>query len=162
MHVFDLDIEINKMLETDLSSVVSIERNSYDYPWNENIFRDCLLSGYTCVVAKKSDLIVGYAILSSALNEAHILNFCIDKGYRNLGFGHQLLDFLINQSKVNSIEKIFLEVRPSNIKAIALYIKKGFEKIAKRPSYYRHVNGREDADVYLLYTSKIGYLDIQY
>ncbi|MDA9109046.1 ribosomal protein S18-alanine N-acetyltransferase [Woeseiaceae bacterium] len=162
MHVFDLDIEINKMLETDLSSVVSIERNSYDYPWNENIFRDCLLSGYTCVVAKKSDLIVGYAILSSALDEAHILNFCIDKGYRNLGFGHQLLDFLINQSKVNSIEKIFLEVRPSNIKAIALYIKKGFEKIAKRPSYYRHVNGREDADVYLLYTSKIGYLDIQY
>jgi ribosomal-protein-alanine N-acetyltransferase len=150
------------MLETDLSSVVSIERNSYDYPWNENIFRDCLLSGYTCVVAKKSDLIVGYAILSSALDEAHILNFCIDKGYRNLGFGHQLLDFLINQSKVNSIEKIFLEVRPSNIKAIALYIKKGFEKIAKRPSYYRHVNGREDADVYLLYTSKIGYLDIQY
>ena len=162
MHVFDLDIEINKMLETDLSSVVSIERNSYDYPWNENIFRDCLLSGYTCVVAKKSDLIVGYAILSSALDEAHILNFCIDKGYRNLGFGHQLLDFLINQSKVNGIEKIFLEVRPSNIKAIALYIKKGFEKIAKRPSYYRHVNGREDADVYLLYTSKIGYLDIQY
>ena len=162
MHVFDLDIEINKMLETDLSSVVSIERNSYDYPWNVNIFRDCLLSGYTCVVAKKSDLIVGYAILSSALDEAHILNFCIDKGYRNLGFGHQLLDFLINQSKVNSIEKIFLEVRPSNIKAIALYIKKGFEKIAKRPSYYRHVNGREDADVYLLYTSKIGYLDIQY
>lgn len=162
MHVFDLDIEINKMLETDLSSVVSIERNSYDYPWNENIFRDCLSSGYTCVVAKKSDLIVGYAILSSALDEAHILNFCIDKGYRNLGFGHQLLDFLINQSKVNSIEKIFLEVRPSNIKAIALYIKKGFEKIAKRPSYYRHVNGREDADVYLLYTSKIGYLDIQY
>ena len=162
MHVFDLDIEITKMLEVDLPSVVGIERNSYDYPWNENIFRDCLLSGYTCVVAKKSDLIVGYAILSSALNEAHILNFCIDKGYRNLGFGHQLLDYLINQSKVNGTEKIFLEVRPSNIKAIALYIKKGFEKIAKRPSYYRHVNGREDADVYLLYTSKIGYLDIQY
>jgi ribosomal-protein-alanine N-acetyltransferase len=162
MHVFDLDIEITKMLEVDLLSVVGIERNSYDYPWNENIFRDCLLSGYTCVVAKKSDLIVGYAILSSALNEAHILNFCIDKGYRNLGFGHQLLDYLINQSKVNGTEKIFLEVRPSNIKAIALYIKKGFEKIAKRPSYYRHINGREDADVYLLYTSKIGYLDIQY
>ncbi|MFQ3334197.1 MAG: ribosomal-protein-alanine N-acetyltransferase [Woeseiaceae bacterium] len=162
MHVFDLDIEITKMLEVDLPSVVGIERNSYDYPWNENIFRDCLLSGYTCVVAKKSDLIVGYAILSSALNEAHILNFCIDKGYRNLGFGHQLLDYLINQSKVNGTEKIFLEVRPSNIKAIALYIKKGFEKIAKRPSYYRHINGREDADVYLLYTSKIGYLDIQY
>ena len=75
MHVFDLDIEITKMLEVDLPSVVGIERNSYDYPWNENIFRDCLLSGYTCVVAKKSDLIVGYAILSSALNEAHILNF---------------------------------------------------------------------------------------
>tara|TARA_B100000767_G_C19651293_1_gene486846 strand:- start:256 stop:744 length:489 start_codon:yes stop_codon:yes gene_type:complete len=162
MQVFDLDIKINKMLEIDIPNVVSIERNSYDYPWNENIFRDCLLSGYTSVVVKKANLIVGYAILSSAVDEAHILNFCIDEDYRSLGFGDQLLDYLIDQSKASGTKKIFLEVRPSNVKAIALYIKKGFEKIAKRPSYYRHINGREDADVYILYTSKIGYLDIQY
>jgi ribosomal-protein-alanine N-acetyltransferase len=162
MQVFDLNIEINLMHDVDLSTVASIERKSYDYPWSENIFRDCLSSGYTCLVAKRNDLLVGYTILSFALNEAHILNFCIDKDHRNLGFGDKLLDFLIAKSRSEGAEKIFLEVRPSNKKAIALYLKKGFEKIAKRSSYYKHAHGREDADIYLLYISKIGYLDIQY
>ena len=162
MQIVDLSIGISSMHNSDLSAVASIERRSYDFPWSENIFKDCLLSGYICLVAKRNDLLVGYTILSFALDEAHILNFCIDKDHRNLGFGDKMLDFLIAKSQSEGVGKIFLEVRPSNKKAIALYEKKGFEKIAKRPSYYKHTDGREDADIYLLYTSKIGYLDIQY
>jgi ribosomal-protein-alanine N-acetyltransferase len=52
-----------------------------------------------------------------------------------------------------------LEVRPSNKKAIALYLKKGFEKIGERPSYYKHSDGRENAEIFLLNTKKIGYFD---
>ena len=45
------------------------------------------------------------------------------------------------------MREIFLEVRPSNTNALALYKKKGFHKVAKRPAYYQAEDGREDADV---------------
>ena len=90
MQIVDLSIGISSMHNSDLSAVASIERRSYDFPWSENIFKDCLLSGYICLVAKRNDLLVGYTILSFALDEAHILNFCIDKDHRNLGFGDKM------------------------------------------------------------------------
>jgi ribosomal-protein-alanine N-acetyltransferase len=40
---------------------------------------------------------------------------------------------------------MFLEVRPSNVDAAQLYLKRGFEEIGSRPAYYQAENGREDA-----------------
>lgn len=162
MELKNLDFDINEMQDSDLIDVTSIERESYDFPWNESIFRDCLLSGYKCFALKKQGIVIGYAILSIVIDEAHVLNICIGKKYQNLGFGDKLLDYLVGESQQAGVKKIFLEVRPSNKKAIALYRKKGFEQIAKRSSYYRHSNGREDAEVYALNMGKIGYIDIQY
>jgi ribosomal-protein-alanine N-acetyltransferase len=42
-------------------------------------------------------------------------------------------------------ERVFLEVRPSNPRAIALYHDLGFNEIGRRPGYYPAANGREDA-----------------
>ena len=43
---------------------------------------------------------------------------------------------------------MFLEVRPSNTRAIALYERSGFNEIGRRPRYYPTANnGREDAIV---------------
>ena len=161
MEFKDLDIAINAMQENDLIDITNIERESYDFPWNKSIFKDCLLSGYKCFTAKNQGIIIGYAILSIVMDEAHVLNVCIGKKFRKLGFGDKLLDYLVIESQHAGVKKIFLEVRSSNKKAIALYCKKGFEQIAKRPSYYRHFNGREDAEVFVLNMGIIGYIDIQ-
>jgi ribosomal-protein-alanine N-acetyltransferase len=131
----------------DLSMVSDIERRSYEFPWSHGVFRDCLLAGYHCVVLERDGRVAGYGILSIAAGEAHILNLFIDPNYRSLGYGEQVLDAILARSRAANVREIFLEVRPSNVTALALYRKKGFHSVARRPAYYQASEGREDAAV---------------
>ncbi len=135
------------MCHEDLSLVSDIERRSYDFPWSHGVFRDCLLAGYQCVVLDRGDRVAGYAILSIAAGEAHILNLCVDPAHRAHGYGEQLLDEILGRARAAEVAEIFLEVRPSNKTAIALYKKRGFHQVADRPQYYQAQEGREDAAV---------------
>lgn len=135
------------MAHEDLANVADIERRSYDFPWNHGVFRDCMLAGYYCLVLEHGNSVVGYAILSVAAGEAHVLNLCVDPAFRGLGYGERMLEELIDRARAVDVAAMFLEVRPSNVAALALYRKKGFKKIAKRPAYYQAKGGREDADV---------------
>jgi ribosomal-protein-alanine N-acetyltransferase len=138
---------VRDMNHDDLAMVSDIERRSYPFPWSHGVFRDCLLAGYQCLALIREERVAGYAILSVAAGEAHILNLCIDPGFRALGYGEQLLDELLYRARSTAVQEIFLEVRPSNKTAIALYRKKGFHQIAARPAYYQANEGREDAAV---------------
>ena len=139
---------VREMSYDDLSMVSDIERRSYEFPWSHGVFRDCLLAGYRCITLIRDDRVAGYAILSVAAGEAHILNLCVDPEIRALGYGERLLDELLYRARSASVREIFLEVRPSNDSAIALYRKKGFHQIAERPAYYQSDDGREDAAVF--------------
>lgn len=138
---------VRAMRHEDLSSVSDIERRSYDFPWSHGVFRDCLLAGYQCIVLEGDGEVRGYGILSVAAGEAHILNLCVDAAYRSHGFGERLLDEILFRARTSSVREIFLEVRPSNAHALALYKKKGFHQVARRPAYYQAHGGREDASV---------------
>ncbi len=138
---------IRLMSHEDMSLVSDIERRSYEYPWSHGVFRDCLLAGYQCIVLDRDDRVAGYAILSIAAGEAHILNLCVDPSYRSRGYGERLLDEILFRARAASVREIFLEVRPSNQTALALYRKKGFHKVSNRPAYYQAQAGREDAAV---------------
>ena len=140
-------LQIRPMGHDDLSMVSDIERRSYEFPWSHGVFRDCLLAGYHCMVLERDGRVAGYGILSIAAGEAHILNLCVDPHYRSHGFGEQLLDAILARSRAANVREIFLEVRPSNVTALALYRKKGFHKVARRPAYYQASDGREDAAV---------------
>jgi len=85
--------------------------------------------------------------LSVAAGEAHILNLCIDPSCRSHGYGERLLDEVLFRARTASVLEIFLEVRPSNETALALYKKKGFYHLSDRPAYYQAREGREDACV---------------
>ena len=138
---------IRAMVHDDLPLVSDIERRSYDFPWSHGVFRDCLLAGYHCVVLERESRVAGYAILSVAAGEAHILNLCVDPNYRAHGYGERLLDEILLRARSEEVREIFLEVRPSNKTALALYRKKGFHQVANRPAYYQAQKGREDASV---------------
>ena len=138
---------IRAMDHQDLAMVSDIERRSYEFPWSHGVFRDCLLAGYHCLVLERDGRVSGYGILSIAAGEAHILNLCVDPKYRSHGYGEHLLDAILAQSRGANVREIFLEVRPSNTTALALYRKKGFHKVARRPAYYQATQGREDAAV---------------
>ena len=153
----DLDLKFSEMDVSDIVFVADIERRNYKYPWTKTIFSDCLSSGYLCTVANFNDKIIGYSVVSTSNYDAQILNLCVDEDSRGLGFGEKIMDLLIEDIKSRDLSEIYLEVRSSNIRAISLYKKKGFELIGVRQNYYMDHNGREDAKVFFLNTKKIGY-----
>jgi ribosomal-protein-alanine N-acetyltransferase len=146
-NIYQNMVSMRGMTHEDLAIVSDIERRSYEFPWSHGVFRDCLLAGYQCVVIEHNHKVVGYSILSVAAGEAHILNICIDAAWRSVGFGERLLDEVLLRARAAAVREIFLEVRPSNKHALALYKKKDFHKVANRPAYYQASHGREDAEV---------------
>lgn len=139
---------LRPMEENDLADVLRIEGQVYNFPWTHQIFSDCMRVGYSCWVYIKDSELVGYAILSVAVGEAHLLNICVDSNHQGEGLGEQFMGELFQISRELGAENLFLEVRPSNQPAVALYRKLGFSQIGQRKNYYPALDGREDAWVY--------------
>ena len=142
--------ELRTMRAEDLDQVTAIEIVNYEYPWTQMIFRDCLRAGYNCWVLAQGVEVIGYGVLTNAAGEAHVLNVCIAADHQGTGLGKRLMQRLIDLARWHRTERIFLEVRPSNTRAIALYDQLGFNEIGKRPNYYPAKRGREDAIVMAL------------
>ena len=127
-------LRIRTMTHSDLTSVLSIEHENYEFPWEEDIFIDCFKAGYECFVCEYENSILGYCLLSMAVGEAHILNISVDQKEQGQGIGRRMLEHLIEIAR-SKAETIFLEVRPSNIGAIALYEKTGFDQLCPGPRF---------------------------
>jgi len=138
---------LRAMREGDLDAVMAIERRAYPFPWSRGIFQDCLLAGYPSLLALEDDRPAGYGVMSIAADEAHLLNLCTAPERQSRGLGRHLLRALLRTARDRGAQRIFLEVRPSNPPALALYHSEGFNEIGRRPRYYPAANGREDAIV---------------
>ena len=142
------DANLRPMREADLDAVMRIEERAYPFPWTRGIMRDCLQAGYAMWVQEaRDDGIVGYGVLSIAVGEAHVLNLCTAPGHEGRGLGQRMLQALLRIARGGGAQRVFLEVRPSNPRAIALYERSGFNEIGRRPRYYPAHDGREDAIV---------------
>ncbi|MGH8303702.1 MAG: ribosomal protein S18-alanine N-acetyltransferase [Steroidobacteraceae bacterium] len=140
-------IGIRPMTDADVAGVFAVERASYQFPWSEGIFRDCLRVGYICRVLALETRVVGYGVMSVGAGEAHVLNLCVADAYRCRGLGRRMLGYLLERGAAAGMSEAFLEVRPSNMAAIRLYQASGFEQVGMRRGYYQAVCGREDAAV---------------
>ncbi|GAA4999523.1 ribosomal-protein-alanine N-acetyltransferase [Pseudoluteimonas lycopersici] len=142
---------LRPMREGDLDAVVAIETRAYPFPWTRGIFRDCLHAGHAMWVLESNGAPVGYGVLNIAAGEAHVLNLCIAPEAEGRGHGRHLLRALLRVARGGGAMRVFLEVRPSNPRAMALYHDEGFNEIGRRPRYYPAPNhGREDAIVMAL------------
>lgn len=129
----------------DLERVMEIEPQIYSHPWSRGNFADSLHAGYSCWVYEQDDQLIGYAVMMSVLDEAHLLNISIARDFQGRGMGRALLNHLIDIARRHGAQMMFLEVRPSNKAAIALYESIGFNEFSIRKGYYPAHNGREDA-----------------
>ena len=136
---------LRPLYEGDLDAVREVELRAYPFPWTRGIFQDCLRAGYPGRVLEQDGAIVGYGLLSIAADEAHVLNVGVDPHCQSRGWGRRLLRELVQVARQQGALRVFLEVRPSNAPAIALYHSEGFNEIGRRPRYYPAGNGREDA-----------------
>jgi ribosomal-protein-alanine N-acetyltransferase len=138
---------IRRLGKEDIGRVYDIEQLAYPFPWSRGIFVDCLKAGYACFGLQIGSVLAGYSIANWAAGEAHLLNLCIHPEWQRRGYGSLLLEYMINHVARNDAEAMFLEVRASNPRAVALYANRGFAVIGRRPSYYKAGDGREDAIV---------------
>lgn len=135
------------MSEHELDAIMLIEEQAYPFPWSRGNFSDCLKNNYHCLVHEQGNEIIAYAVLMMVLDELHILNFCINPKFQGQGLSHQWLDSIEAFAQEHKIANCFLEVRPSNIAAVKLYLSHGFNEIGLRKGYYPARIGREDAIV---------------
>jgi ribosomal-protein-alanine N-acetyltransferase len=80
-----------------------------------------------------------------AVDEAELLNIGVAAAQQRKGLGRAMLREMLELARGRNMERVFLEVRPSNTAAIALYRSAGFAGIGVRRDYYRNANGSEDA-----------------
>ena len=137
--------EWKPLREEDLARVAAIEAGVYVFPWSVGNFRDSLFAGYECTGCWVRGELVAYAIVMSALDEAHILNIAVASEWQGRGIGSLFMRWLIESARKRALEMMYLEVRPSNRPVIQLYESLGFEPVGVRRGYYQAVGGREDA-----------------
>ena len=141
-------VQIVRMEAGDVEAVAGLEAEVSPAPWSVGIFRDCLKAHYECWVFRLGE-IAGYVIVSLGPGEAHLLNIAVAPDQQRRGFGRQLLEKGVTVARQAGAERVFLEVRPSNLRARAIYEKAGFEFLSIRKKYYG-LPRPEDALVYAL------------
>lgn len=139
------NLSLRPMQMDDLDAIMQIEPTIYSHPWTRGNFSDSLNSGYSAWVLESEGKMIGYALMMMVMDEAHLLNLSIAKPQQKQGLGRYLLEHMIDKAKQYKAANMFLEVRPSNVSAIALYENLGFCEMAVRRGYYPAAHGREDA-----------------
>ena len=135
---------IRKMNLGDVSAIAELEKQCFSDPWSENSIAsevDYRLSYW--LVAEIDGVVAGYVGSQTVLDAADMMNLAVSPDYRRRGIGQALVNALVEHLQQNKVIALLLEVRVSNVPAIALYESLGFEQVGRRPKYYH--NPREDA-----------------
>lgn len=127
--------------------VMAIELQAYPFPWSRGNFVDALAAGYLAqgLVTADGELLA-YQFAMAGFEEWHLLNLTVAPAHQGQGHGLRLLEALAQHTRATGAHFLWLEVRPSNLRARALYQRFGFEQIGLRRAYYPDAGGRrEDA-----------------
>ena len=148
------------MQSADLDAVLAIEVVSHLHPWTKGNFADSLAAGHWayCIRPQVDQSIKGsyldpavlwaYCILFPAVDELHLLNITVSPKLRKLGLASRMMAAIEGVAAQQDMPRIILEVRPSNIAAVTMYQKLGYEQIGIRKNYYPadpQLGTREDA-----------------
>jgi ribosomal-protein-alanine N-acetyltransferase len=131
---------LRRMEARDLPSVMEIDALSLPRPWSAAIWRGELGSPYGLyLVLEERGEVVGQIGIRHVLGELHITTIAVKPEYRRRGYARDLIGAALDSYP--NASHVHLEVRPTNVEAIALYESLGFRKTGRRPRYY----GDEDA-----------------
>lgn len=128
---------LRQMKIEDIEQVAEIEKENFSIPWSKKAFQDSLMLGNTIyLVMEDAETVVGYCGMYKVFDEGEIVNVSVRKEHRNMDIGSRMLEELIRRGREQEIAVFFLEVRESNIPAIHLYGKLGFERAGIRKNFY--------------------------
>ena len=131
---------LRRMEARDLPSVMEIDAMSLPRPWSAAIWRGELGSPYGLyLVLEERGEVFGQIGVRHVLGELHITTIAVKPEYRRRGHARALIAAAL--AAYPNASHVHLEVRPTNVEAIALYESLGFRETGRRPRYY----GDEDA-----------------
>ena len=142
-------MEIRRSIPSDAEMIAEIEREIFPDPWSEPDIRSLISTeGATCYTALSDGNIASYILGRVIAGEGEIYRIATRPEYRRRGIAARIIERLLREETLIGLETLFLEVRESNIPAIALYTSLGFKAIGKRKNYYK--NPTEDAILMML------------
>jgi len=127
------------------AEMTKIENRAQIHPWSEAGLKDCFGPLYRVVGIRQQNNLLGFAIVQQVIDEATLLDICIDPAHQGLGLGLLLLRQVLKDAKEADAVVLMLEVRQSNRVAMGLYEKVGFIGSGRRRHYYQTAEGHEDA-----------------
>ena len=137
-------IEIRRLQLQHLNEIEEIERRSYPTPWSRSMFASELAKPSSiCLGAFEGDRLSGYLIISRYVDAWHVMNIAVDPTDRRRGIASMLFERLFDLTADDEQRGYTLEVRVSNVGAIELYSRLGFEARGIRRGYY--TDNHEDA-----------------
>lgn len=139
---------LRALFRSDLNQILGIEQSVHVSPWTEETFAVCFQSGYVGWVVELEKKVIGFVIVSMSREECHVLNVCVAHAHQRQGWGRKLMEKVLEQAKQYGISTVYLEVRRTNTRAIALYEAMRFQQIGERKGYYPTVAGNEDALIF--------------
>ncbi len=143
------DLVLRPFTVDDLPAVLAFERAACPHPshaWSEDNYRSSLASGYWMrVCCLPGGQVVGVCVAMFGVEELHLLNIAVAREQQGHGVARWMLGFLLDLCRAHRLAAIWLEVRPSNARARALYARQGYKEVAVRKAYYPAEIGREDA-----------------
>lgn len=130
----------------DLAAWLTIEQACFPDPLSEQqLLAQLKQVRNRCFGLFKLNQLMGFAVFSTVLDEAELLQIAIAPDQQGNGVASALLSQSINRLQQSGINRFMLEVRASNMAAIGLYAKLGFTEDGRRKAYYPAADGREDA-----------------
>ena len=124
---------VNATLD-DVADIKKIEDECFSVPWSEKSIKESLKNPCSLFyLAKSEDEICGYIGIQVFSGEGYVTNVATLERFRKQGIAKALVEKALE----NEMEFLTLEVRKSNIPAINLYSKLGFETVGVRPKFYR-------------------------
>lgn len=129
---------VRSMNVSDLNEIVKIEESLYKMPWNEKQYKYELEENefsYLFVLEHDS-VIIGYYGFWVMFEDSDITKVSIRKEFQGMKLSNILMEDCFKRVKDAGCNKINLEVRVDNIRAINLYKKHGFKEVYVRKDYY--------------------------
>ena len=128
---------IRKLAPADVSAVAEIEKECFSSPWTEQgLLAETENPSAQFFVLEKDKKIAAYMGMHIILDECYIANVAVKGEFRKAGYGQRLVENAIKVSEEKNCAFISLEVRKSNLPAISLYEKCGFESQGERKDFY--------------------------
>lgn len=128
----------------DVRRIREIDAQVYPTPWSESLTVTQVTGPRRVhLVVEEDAVIIGHGGIMILDGDAHITTIAIDPLHQRRGLGDVVMKHLFNAAWANDCRGVTLEVRASNVAAIAMYEKHGMVSSGVRPGYYAD-NG-EDA-----------------